>query len=506
MQETHKHVVIIGAGIAGLSAASYLARNGYSVDVYEAHTVPGGLCTAWKRKGYTLDYCIHWLMGTKKEGGFDRIWDELGALVNEDGSPTGIVNFDEFMRVQLSDGETFKLYGKIDRLRDEMLRLAPEDAKMIARLCRDMRTLSRLPFPGVIKEEWSLWRYLGFALANLGKIRIMLGYMNKRIGDFTAKWKSPRMREFFTAIVPQDWSTLAFIFGLALQENQSAGYPLGGSLRFARNIERRALALGARIQYGKRVNSILVEQRSAVGIRLESGEIVRADHVVSAADGHATLFEMLDGKYLTPVQKKAYAGWPLFPSSVFIGLGIGRDLTHLPRNCTLRLAQPFALPDGTEVTHIGVTVYHYDPDMAPAGKTAVTVIINTWKGEFWKDFVRDNPAEYAAWKTAIGQEVVKTLDTTFGNIQDAVEVIDVSSPHTVMRYTGNWQGSYEGFAPTPQAMKTRLPMQIKGLDHLYLIGQWSSAGGGLPPAGKGGRDVAIAICRRDKKRFSGKMG
>jgi len=54
-------------------------------------------------------------------------------------------------------------------------------------------------------------------------------------------------------------------------------------------------------------------------------------------------------------------------------------------------------------------------------------------------------------------------------------------------------------------MKTRLPMQIKGLDHLYLIGQWSSAGGGLPPAGKGGRDVAIAICRRDKKRFSGKM-
>ena len=65
-----KKVIIIGAGIAGLSAASYLQRNGYDTEIFEAHSLPGGLCTSWKRGDYTFDYCIHWLMGTKKGDGF----------------------------------------------------------------------------------------------------------------------------------------------------------------------------------------------------------------------------------------------------------------------------------------------------------------------------------------------------------------------------------------------------------------------------------------------------
>ena len=53
-----KKVIIIGAGIAGLSAASYLQRNGYDTEIFEAHSLPGGLCTSWKRVDYTFDYCI----------------------------------------------------------------------------------------------------------------------------------------------------------------------------------------------------------------------------------------------------------------------------------------------------------------------------------------------------------------------------------------------------------------------------------------------------------------
>ena len=64
-----KRVLVIGAGIAGLSTASYLQRNGFDTEIFELHTQPGGLCTAWKRGGYTFDGCIHWLMGSGTSSG-----------------------------------------------------------------------------------------------------------------------------------------------------------------------------------------------------------------------------------------------------------------------------------------------------------------------------------------------------------------------------------------------------------------------------------------------------
>ncbi len=61
---TQKSIIIIGAGIAGLSAGCYGQMNGYQTPIFELHDLPGGLCTAWKRKGYTFDGCIHYLIGS----------------------------------------------------------------------------------------------------------------------------------------------------------------------------------------------------------------------------------------------------------------------------------------------------------------------------------------------------------------------------------------------------------------------------------------------------------
>jgi phytoene dehydrogenase-like protein len=57
-------IIIIGAGIAGLSAGCYARMNGYDATIFELHSQPGGLCTAWNRKGYTFDGCIHYLFGS----------------------------------------------------------------------------------------------------------------------------------------------------------------------------------------------------------------------------------------------------------------------------------------------------------------------------------------------------------------------------------------------------------------------------------------------------------
>ena len=75
-----KSIAIIGAGIAGLSAGCYARMNGYDAHIYEMHNLPGGVCTSWKRKGYTVDGCIGWLLGSSPTSYYYRIYEELGAV------------------------------------------------------------------------------------------------------------------------------------------------------------------------------------------------------------------------------------------------------------------------------------------------------------------------------------------------------------------------------------------------------------------------------------------
>jgi phytoene dehydrogenase-like protein len=74
-----KSIIVIGAGIAGLSAGCYAQMNDYRTRIFEMHDKPGGLCTSWKRQGYTFDGCIHRLLGSAPGQPFHRMWKELGG-------------------------------------------------------------------------------------------------------------------------------------------------------------------------------------------------------------------------------------------------------------------------------------------------------------------------------------------------------------------------------------------------------------------------------------------
>ena len=64
MSNTKEKVIIVGGGIAGLSAGIYALKAGFEAEVYEKNAIPGGECMGWNRKGYHIDNCIHWLTGT----------------------------------------------------------------------------------------------------------------------------------------------------------------------------------------------------------------------------------------------------------------------------------------------------------------------------------------------------------------------------------------------------------------------------------------------------------
>ena len=106
-----RSIIIIGAGIAGLSAGCYARMNGYRTAIFELHDQPGGLCTSWRRKDYVIDGCLHWLVGSGPASSFYRIWEELGAVQGRK-----FVDHEEFARVQGKDGKTFIAWTNADQL------------------------------------------------------------------------------------------------------------------------------------------------------------------------------------------------------------------------------------------------------------------------------------------------------------------------------------------------------------------------------------------------------
>jgi phytoene dehydrogenase-like protein len=91
-----KSIIIIGAGLAGLSAGCYGQMNGYRTQIFEMDNArPGGLCTTWKRKGYKIDGCIEFWTGSGPGFNFYHFWKELGALQGRN-----IIHQEEWSRVE----------------------------------------------------------------------------------------------------------------------------------------------------------------------------------------------------------------------------------------------------------------------------------------------------------------------------------------------------------------------------------------------------------------------
>ena len=116
--------------------------NGYRSRIYEMHDVPGGLMTAWERKGYTIDYCIHWLVGSSPSSSMHKLWSEVGLLRD-----LRIVDLDVWFQYEDGDGQTVVFWRDVDRLEAHLCELSPADAELIKRHARDVRRLARADMP-----------------------------------------------------------------------------------------------------------------------------------------------------------------------------------------------------------------------------------------------------------------------------------------------------------------------------------------------------------------------
>ncbi len=494
-------IAIVGGGIAGLCAGIYAQLNGYQAHVYEMHSSPGGLCTAWQRRGYTIDYCINWLLGSSPASSFHRQLEEVGLTQGRE-----IINLEEFSRFEGGDGREVVIYRDLDRLQDHLCHLFPADASLVRDFLGDAKRLAgrELPMDLPPRELMSAWQGLRALPQTLPFVRPLQKWGRITLAELAARCHDPLLARVFRDIFYPSISAAALLFTLVWLHDGIAGYPLGGSMPLARAVERRFLDLGGEISYGARVQEILVEADRAVGLRLQDGRRVRADHVISAADGHATLWDLLGGRYLDERLLRCYRTYLPFSGIMFLGIGVDRDCSLEPRTVcgwNLPLEEPWTYGSLT-TSSILARVHNFDPTLAPPGKTVISVLFD---GDFdyWSSLRHSNPDAYGAAKEEVAQRVLGRLERRLPGVAAQVEVLDVATPATAERYTSNWRGSMEGWMPTPGNLRAEMPRRLHGLGGFYMAGQWVSPGGGIPGGVKTGRDAIQLICHDDGVRFAG---
>lgn len=465
-----KKVIIIGAGISGLSAGCYGEINGYETEMFEMQKTPGGLCTSWNRKGYLIDGCIDWLAGSNPDNILYGFWEEIGAFDNIE-----LINHDYVMNVEDESGKQLVLYSNADKLEKHLLELSPEDSQVIKEFTEAIRKSKFFS-----KSEKTIFnpRFYSMTMYN-----------------FLEEFKNPFIKEALSACLlplgPKEYSVGGLVFRLSLYNRKDACWPVGGSLAFSQNIEKKYISLGGKIRYGEKVEEVIIENNKAIGIKLSDGSVHNGDYIVSTIDGYSTIFNLLKGNYSNDQIKNLFNNKIELPSSMQISLGINCDLSNEPHSIAIKLDNPITVGNITN-THLYFKHFSYDPIISNSNKSVITSIIKT-DYEYWESLYKDTEV-YNLEKEKICAEFIKIIKKRFPETKGKIEITDVATPITYHRYTDVWKGSYMGWWAKS---KNVVPKVIPGLKNFYIAGQWTEASGGVSGAMMNGRGCINQICTYD---------
>lgn len=493
-----KSILIVGGGIAGLSAGCYARYNGYRTSIFEMNNIPGGLCTSWERKGYRFDISMHMLTGAI-DGPFHRMWKELGIPEK--------FSFHSHDHISQIEGMGEKLLISTDRekLEQALLAISPEDAALI-------REFTRLVCGRDMMKAASLkpkkLEHLGDKLRMYYHIIPLIGTMGKynkvTLQQFAARFKNPFLREAIRFVVdPPGWPMKEFpmvaLAGFMRTGVTGAGAPLGGSQQVVFHMADLFKQTGGELHLKSRVKKLIMEDNRVKGIELEDGTSHLADHVIWAGDGHTLIYEILGGKYVDETIRNIYENWTAVKPIVHVMMGVDRDLSEEPHRIIFEPDEPITIA-GREYRWLTMIHHCFDPSMAPEGKSVVEVWYDT-EYDYWEELYRDREA-YRAEKNRIAEYTIRQLERRWPGFASQVEVTDVPTPATYFRYTGNWKGSPDGWYVTPDNMINTDPMRtLPGLDGLQMVGQWTAPFTGTVIASVSGRQAIQMLCKEGGRRF-----
>jgi phytoene dehydrogenase-like protein len=296
-----------------------------------------------------------------------------------------------------------------------------------------------------------------------------------------------------------DFSCTSLFFILAGWHIGGTGYPQGSTLALAKTIERTFLDMNGKIEYRKKVKRIIVQDSQAIGIELDDGAVEKANIIISAADGHATLFDMLEDRFTTLAQRERFATKPLYSSFIQVSLGVNRDMSAEPHAIKVQVPVPYEIA-GQSRQVLWFHHFAFDSTMAPRGKSSLTVLYPTTLA--WWEHLDYQSKEYDAEKNVILATTIAQLEQVLPGISSQIEASDVATPFTMIRYTNNWKAA-PGFMMTKDLageMTMNPQYALPGLDNFYMTGQWVK-GFGVPMAAMSGKEVIQEICKAEGRKF-----
>lgn len=475
-------VVVIGAGIGGLTCANYLAKAGAKVLLVEKHYVPGGYCSSFQRGDYYFDVGAHYLGSCRPEG-------QIGRLIADHQlqSSLTLLRCDPSEVVVSKHHEVF-IYSDAARTVQELQARFPAQADGIARLFAYMSEtnsmklyvdLSDRTFADVLDHYLDDWELRSVLCTLLGNV----GLPSSRISALTAVFL---FREFIL---------------------DGGYYPAGGMQRFADVLLERFHAYGGSSLFLSPAERIGLSDTGAVqSVTIKhlgrTPATIYTKAVVANCDPYQ-LVEKLLGHQAVPAEfRELLAGRVPSVSSFMVHLGVRGDLARIAKyQCNIwsyRRGHVDAYYQGVldgdiefgadSFLFCSVPSFH-DPTLLPAGRHSIQAILAA---------PYDERTSWDRHRERLADDVLKRLEPFFPGLRNRIEHYSVAIPPTFLKYTSNRHGAMYGWASLPTQVGRHQFPATTPLEGLYLVGHWTglpSGNSGIPTVVTSGRTVARVVLR-----------
>jgi prolycopene isomerase len=497
-------VAIIGGGVAGLTAAALLAKAGMSAVVLERENRPGGYLAGFHRKGFVFDSAIHWLNQCAPGGMVHKVFHSLG-----DDAPEA----PRLGRIRRYKGDSFDylLTHEPDQLKAQLTRDFPKDAKGLDRFfklsrvlgeritgyARYMRSADTLSWLELIGRGLSLagWSYPFWRLVGDRDCAALAGF-----------FKSEELKNVFCS-EPDILSCLVPIGWAYVGDFQRP--PKGGSQVFIKWLVRRVSELGSVVALRTEVQGIRVDQRRVSAVKLADGREVKARWVIGACDLDALFTKMLPGGAVSDDLIARYRAAELYNSCVTLSLGLSCDprslgfdeeLVFLTRDGVPRSQHNSGEPHTSGLSILAPSIR--DPSLAPAGKGTLTIYCEAHiaYGDRWKTGPRlERGPAYQQFKREYAEVILERVEQRLApGLKRYIELMDVATPVTHLRYTGNRDGTIMAQRTSKANMKAKVAGYRTPVEGLLIGGQWAEYGGGVPMAVKAASNAAAIVLKQEK--------
>jgi prolycopene isomerase len=475
--------IIIGAGVGGLSAALKLSNAGKKVLVIERQPMVGGFATMFTRRGFRFESSIHCVDALTSEGRVGKLLREFGIAKEIE-----LIELPDFSRIVYPNHDFVADFNRTHFI-EFLNKSFPREQNNISRLFagldkfyKQFSSFDNSQLPIALRIGLGFFRYKDFFKATMLTVDEFLSQYSqdeKLKGILTDIWK-------FLGSSPSKLSAFYYLIALRGYYLEPTAYIKGGFTRLFEVMVERIKKQGCQIRYNTTVTKIITEHCRAVkGVLTDKGEELTAKVIISDANALDTLTKLLDNEGIKKSYHDKLSRMEKSPSAFQVYLGLDVPTKSLGmNNFMLSVSTTYNQEDNYDYIINGdydrcllelVDHSKLDSSFAPAGKSTLTIItFDTYA--HWKDI---DGEEYKKRKIEMANKLIKRAEQYLPGLSRHIEVMEVATPKTMLRYTLSPEGAIYGFAQTvKQSGMNRLPAEteVKGL---LLCGAWTQPGGGV---------------------------